>query len=506
MIFQVQLIALLAGFLAAVLLTPLMRQLAVRFEIIDKPDARRKLHTDAIALCGGPVLLLAVSVPAIAAVLTLPALRSSMMNDLWPLLGFVAGCVGIVALGLADDRFHLRGRQKLAGQIAVSAIMVTAGFQIHEISLFGQEFSLYHLAIPASIVWLLLTINSINLIDGADGLCCSVGWIASACFAAMASYHGHWVEAMFASAIAGSLLGFLVFNFPPAKVFLGDSGSMLVGLILGALSLRTMLKSPTALSLLGVLAILALPLFDSSMAVLRRKLTGRSIFSTDRGHLHHSLITRGFGQSRLVILISIFSGVLAAGALVSVILRNEWIALMAVTLILGSLIAGRLFGHAEMRLLVSRVLATHRTLLSQRQTADLAQHHRLQGERSWERVWDMLVEFADKYDLAKVCLDLNAPWLHEGYHACWNRDKIPGEDQRWRIAVPLLVDDRSIGRLEVIGSSAAASSLLALDAFAILTMSVQNEIAMIIASETIEGVAAEVSAIDDVSVREPVMA
>ncbi|MFN9912725.1 MAG: MraY family glycosyltransferase, partial [Pirellulaceae bacterium] len=201
-------------------------------------------------------------------------------------------------------------------QILVAGWMVWSGYRLEAIDIFGWQLDFSYLMVPISMLWLLLTINSLNLIDGADGLCSSVGWIASTGIAAMATVGGHSLEGSIAAGLAGALLGFLVYNFPPAKVFLGDSGSMLVGLMLGALALRTSLKGATAISLLGPVAIFAIPFFDSGMAILRRKLTGRSIFSTDRGHIHHSLLRWGVSHRGLLLIVNVACAVTAAGALV----------------------------------------------------------------------------------------------------------------------------------------------------------------------------------------------
>ncbi len=385
----VQLFALVGAFIVAVLLTPVVRQFSLKFGLIDAPDSLRKLHREPIALCGGPVLLLSLIVVCGAAALFTSEFQASIQQNLAPVTALFVGCFAIVVLGILDDRYGIRGSHKLLGQILIASGMVLAGFRITHVMVLGWpiEFGLFSFVL--SVGWLLLTINSINLIDGADGLCCSVGWIACAGFAAMSLIQGHFVQAAFAAALAGALLGFLVYNFPPAKVFLGDSGSMLVGLVLGALAIRSSLKTPTAVSMFGAIAILALPLFDSSMAIVRRKLTGRSIFSTDRGHLHHSLITKGFQQSKLVFIVSILSGILATGAFLSSVWGNEILSLISVVVVLGCLVASKLFGYSELRMLASRLthlvgtlVPSYRKMLRE-QGSQL--QCRLQGDRSWKR-------------------------------------------------------------------------------------------------------------------------
>ncbi|MFY7878171.1 MAG: MraY family glycosyltransferase, partial [Pirellula sp.] len=181
-------------------------------------------------------------------------------------LALAIGAVAIVNLGVIDDRFGLRGRQKLLGQVLICCSLMILGFTLPKLSLFGWEIELGLLAIPVTLGWLLLTINSVNLIDGADGLCSTVGWIACAALSATAWIVGNYIESMVAAAMAGALLGFLFFNLPPAKVFLGDAGSMLVGLVLGVLAMRCSSKSGDPLPVLIPVCLLAIPLFDSTMS------------------------------------------------------------------------------------------------------------------------------------------------------------------------------------------------------------------------------------------------
>jgi UDP-GlcNAc:undecaprenyl-phosphate/decaprenyl-phosphate GlcNAc-1-phosphate transferase len=487
-----QLIALVGAFVLSVLITPIARRIAISLRIVDHPDAHRKLHREPVALCGGMTILLC----SFAAAFFLPFLNSPIRNkfweDPWPILGLIVGSLSIVALGMFDDRFNLRGRQKLFGQIAVAAWMAWAGYRMEGIGLFGVELDFGYLVIPISILWFLLTINSLNLIDGADGLCSSIGWIASAGIAAMATLGGHSLEGTLAAGLAGSLLGFLVYNFPPAKVFLGDGGSMLIGLLLGALALRTSLKGATTVSLLGPVAIFAIPFFDSGMAIIRRKLTGRSIFSTDRGHIHHSLLRWGLSHRGLLLTINIACAFIAAGALVGAIFKSELVALFSTLIVLGCLVASRAFGYQELRLLSNRVYHFCGSLVpdvdSKRTTIPKFRGHRhmirLQGNRSWETVWNALTEFAEKYDLSKLSLDLNVPWLHEGFHASWNRNRMPDDSHLWRVQVPVFADDRSLGKMVLAGHMDNIDSVAILSELVEMLDALQPEI-LAIASESL---------------------
>jgi UDP-GlcNAc:undecaprenyl-phosphate/decaprenyl-phosphate GlcNAc-1-phosphate transferase len=449
-----QLIALIGSFALSLLLTPIFRRVSVAIGMVDHPDSHRKLHREPIALCGGPTILVSSLFAACFIPFLDPPIRYGFLNNPWPILGLIGGALAIVVLGMVDDKFALRGRQKLFGQIAVCLWMVFCGYRIVNIELFGLHINMAILMVPVSVLWLLMTINSLNLIDGADGLCSSVGWIASAGIAVIATLIGHPLEATIAAGLAGSLLGFLVYNFPPAKVFLGDSGSMLVGLILGALAVRASLKGPTSVSLLAPVAIFAIPFFDSGIAILRRKLTGRSIFSTDRGHIHHSMLRWGLSNRGLVVAINVACGITAIGAIFSTSMGNPAIAVISVICVLGALVASRAFGHAELQLLSSRTYHFCGSLMPKSQSnRAVGSHHaiRFQGNRGWETVWNSLMEFAEKHNLAKVSLDLNVPWLHEGFHASWSRTRTPEEANLWKSQLPVFANNRPLGKMVLIG-------------------------------------------------------
>ena len=448
------LVALAVGLGISLLTTPFARWVAIRFGLVDYPDNHRKLHKEPIALCGGLSVLFSMLISVILALVVFPELTNHLYKDSYQAISLGIGSIAIVGLGLLDDRFGLRGRQKLAGQILICLSIIAFGFSITSVQIFGFSIELGLIAWPATLVWLLLCINSINLIDGADGLCSSVGWIAFAAVSAISAYTGNTVEAIIAGAMAGALLGFLFFNLPPAKVFLGDSGSMLVGLILGVLTMRSWFTNTSSMSLTTPLVLMSIPLFDSSMAILRRKLTGRSVFTVDRGHLHHNLMRHGIRNRALVGVITLLSMITAGGAVAGVLLRSDLISLATTIFAIGTLVVSRLFGFAELELLGKKIWTFLSSLIIHQGTADqsaMQQVVKLQGNRNWETVWHTLVEFCEKHNLARVSLDLNMPWLHEGFHADWHRSKMPEYSERWSVKLPLIHSGKVYGRLEFIG-------------------------------------------------------
>ena len=277
------------------------------------------------------------------------------------------------------------------------------------------------------------------------------------------------MESIIAAAMAGSLLGFLIFNLPPAKVFLGDAGSMLVGLILGVLAMRSWLRDSNSVSVAVPIVLMAIPLFDSSMAIIRRKLTGRSVFTVDRGHIHHNLMRFGIKNRWLVGVITLLSFVTASGAVLGVVFQSDMISVMTLLFAVGSLVVTRIFGFAECELVVKRGINFSKTLVARRGVSDnLVQQQtvRLQGSRKWEIVWDTMIEFAEKHNLSKISLDLNMPWVHEGLHASWHKNKMPEIGERGQVRLPVVSQERIRGRIEALGKYDTSSTFPVISALA----------------------------------------
>ncbi len=461
--------ALSVAFVFALIATPIARRLALSIGLTDHPDTHRKMHLEPTALCGGIAILLSMIATVGVFLFTNPEFARMFTGHAYEAISLAIGAIAIVLLGVLDDRFGLRGRQKLAGQVIVCMSIIALGFTINSISIFGMPVQLGLLAVPITLGWLLLSINSVNLIDGADGLCSSVGWIAFAALSAIGWFTGNHMESMVAAAMAGSLLGFLIFNLPPAKVFLGDAGSMLVGLMLGVLAMRSWLQEESPISIAVPIVLMAIPLFDSGMAIVRRKLTGRSVFTVDRGHLHHNLMRFGIKNRWLVVVITLLSLVTASGAVLGVVFQSDAISIGTMIFALGSLVATRVFGFAELELLYKRSLNFSKSIVERHGIADhkiRQQTVRLQGTREWDTVWSTMVEFAEKHHLAKISLDLNMPWLHEGFHASWHINTLPEFSERWSLSLPIVSKTNVLGRIEVLGHHQNSETYFVMSALA----------------------------------------
>jgi UDP-GlcNAc:undecaprenyl-phosphate GlcNAc-1-phosphate transferase len=436
------------------LLTPIVRMLASRWGLVDRPDGRRKLHSRAIPLGGGlAVLCASAGALVIAAALwgLPPELDGKEHTHLY---GLLLASVILCVAGLADDVGWLRGRHKLLGQMVAVGVVMSFGVYIQSIHLFGRQLELGLLSLPFTMFVLLGAINSLNLIDGMDGLLCSLGFILCLAFGGMALSNGRVETACVAFSLAGALLGFLFYNLPPASIYLGDSGSMIIGLTVGVLAIQSSLKGPATVALAAPTALLAIPIFDTTAAILRRMLTGRSIYSTDRAHLHHCLLRRGLSARTVLLIISGCCLVTMGGALLSVMLKNEFVALLSAVAVVTMLITTRLFGHAEMHLVLRRLQTLLPSLpFSAREPRARQIEVRLQGSLDWRELWLQILTRAPSLNLRRVRFDINAPVIHESYHARWDLRHDHTEDEElWEAAIPVTLQGRTIGLLVASGS------------------------------------------------------
>jgi UDP-GlcNAc:undecaprenyl-phosphate/decaprenyl-phosphate GlcNAc-1-phosphate transferase len=356
-------IAFCVSFVLCFLLTPMARALAIRYGLIDRPDGERKLHKRPTPTAGGIVVLVSSCAGVLSLLLFSSPMAAPILHQGPNLCRFLLGAAVVCGLGIADDYWRLRGRQKLIGQLVAISIVLSSGLEVTHVRLGTWSIALGPFSVPLTVLWLLGAINALNLLDGMDGLLSSVGLIMAAGMGAMAVVNHQWVPACIALALAGALLGFLNYNLPPATIFLGDTGSTLIGLVIGVLAIRCSFKAPATLALATPLAVLTIPILDTAAAIIRRKLTGRSIYSTDREHLHHCLLRKGFTSRRVLVWVASLCLLSVGGALLSLLLYNDLLAMLVSLMVIGILIGTRLFGYNEWLLVKSRCAATALWLL-----------------------------------------------------------------------------------------------------------------------------------------------
>ena len=299
----------ITAFTVCFVLTPILRDLFIRADVLDRPDSGRKLHTRAVPRMGGIPIVLSY-VAALGLLFALHPGRGKLYIQHQQLLHALlpAACV-IFLVGLFDDIRGLKPWQKLAGQALAAGIAVSLGVRLSFVHL-PPWFS-----IAVSLVWLIGCTNAVNLIDGMDGLATGVGLFATVTTLAFALLNHNFGLAMVTAPLAGCLLAFLRYNFSPATVFLGDCGSLTVGFVLGCFSLIWSQHAGNMLGIAAPLMALSLPLIDVVVAVGRRFLRSVPIFSADRGHIHHMVLARGLSPRRAAVILYGFCGLAAIMAM-----------------------------------------------------------------------------------------------------------------------------------------------------------------------------------------------
>jgi UDP-GlcNAc:undecaprenyl-phosphate GlcNAc-1-phosphate transferase len=445
-------LTLVVGFSVAVLAAPLVAMICRHLQIVDRPDGHRKLHASIVPLTGGPTLLVSIVCAVAAGIAWQPDVLAATRGDATFLFCLALATSVLVAVGMLDDRFGLRGRQKLAGQVLAALIMVPSGIEIENITIFGQPVTLGVFSLVFTVFWIVGAINALNLIDGVDGLASTTGVVLSLSVAAVTFLQqGRNDGLLIALALAGGLLGFLVYNFPPARMFLGDSGSMLIGLILGTIALKCSVKQYTAVALIMPTAIWAVPIFDVAMAIVRRRLTGRSIYATDRGHLHHCLQRKGHTGARLLLVVGTLCTITGMGAVASAFFDNDVYAVASVITALSLLIISRSFGHTEMTLMANRLRRVTMSMFSRRRDGNTLHHEqiRLQGHHEWALLWDSLMQASVTHGLHFAELTVNIPSVGEFYHATYRNARGVDAHELWKCEFPLVVDNFVIGHIRV---------------------------------------------------------
>lgn len=446
------------GLVFGFVLTLLARHLAGAVGLFDRPDGRRKIHDRPVAVVGGVTLFVSTVLTLLVAALFDPAVATALAESAGRAVWLLAAAGLIVLVGVYDDLKTLRARFKLAGQLAaVLLAVVGGGFVIERVSVFGMSLEFGVFAVPVTVLWFLAAVNALNLIDGMDGMLGTLGLVICASLGLMAVAGGHGFAALVAFALAAGLAAFLWFNLPPARVYLGDAGSMLIGLVVAALSVQCALKkAAAAVAILGPVSLLVLPFLDTGAAIIRRKLTGRGLAVADRGHLHHLLQKRGWSVSRSLLLVGGLALVAAAGAVAGAYYENDLIAVLTAASVVVLLLVGRLFGVAEARLIATRTVSALSATVTR--PAEMEMEVRLQGTAEWEQVWREITGRAIDLALTAVHLDVNAPLWHEGYHRRWEkRGHDPDQLAGWRVDLPLVGHGQVIGRLTVFGDRGADS-------------------------------------------------
>ncbi|MEM6532605.1 MAG: MraY family glycosyltransferase [Myxococcota bacterium] len=405
-------LAFLLALAMALIATPLVKRIALAVGAVDSAAvASRKVHSRAIPRMGGLAIAAGFFLPLVGLLVVDSEVGRRFSAEPVKVWGLFAGGAAIVALGVFDDIYGANAKQKFLVQFAVATALYFVGFQIGVVSTpFDFRLELGWLALPVTVLWIVGIINAMNLIDGLDGLAAGVALVAAIATFVAAYLNGNVLMMLFMASLSGSLLSFLVFNFNPARIFMGDTGSMFLGYILAVTSVQTSTKGAATVALLIPVLAVGLPIMDTFLAMGRRAYRGRPMFSADKEHLHHQLLELGLSQRQAVLvlwgmaallaiaalLVSQLTGLLAAGVLV--------IAAIAVAIFLGWL--GYMRPKPE-KLEDSLTDADYRRLNGEFRKLRKKLSEALSGESELEGAWRKFTDILREVDAPSLHL-----WIH----------------------------------------------------------------------------------------------
>jgi UDP-GlcNAc:undecaprenyl-phosphate GlcNAc-1-phosphate transferase len=413
------------SFALALLLTPLVRNLAWHFGIVDQPDQQRKIHAAPIPRMGGVAIFAAV----ICSYGLLLVARLSSGAIVWEGLPLVLRLLPAFAIvfitGLIDDIVSLRPWKRLTAEF-VAAILAWFG-GIHVSALGGHSFSAIAVSFAVTLFWIVACTNAINLIDGVDGLATGVSLFAALTMLIAAILGHNFSMALAIVPLVGALLGFLRYNFNPASIFLGDCGSLSLGFLLGCYGAVWSEKSTTLLGMTAPLMVLAVPLLDVGVAILRRFISGKPIFVADRSHIHHKLLSKGLTPRRLVLVIYAICGIGATASLLLTVNENRNRDFVIVLVCLAAWLGLQHLGYNEFSAAGKVVLGgAFRSILSAQFALD-AFEREVHGDLTLQQCWDLLCRACPRFGFSGIAFELDDLKRQWGINTGWQaRIDFPG--------------------------------------------------------------------------------
>ena len=399
----------LAATLGALLLTPAVAWAARSRNLVDRPGARR-VHASAVPRIGGLAIAIAMLVPFAVLIAKHGFLDESVHQIEGAKLAVILGAsVFMMIVGLVDDIRGLPARVKFLTQIVAAVAICAFGIRISVISVKGVfTLNLGWLGCPLTVLWIVGITNAVNLIDGLDGLCAGICAVTCAVVGIFAVYTGHTLVAALMASLLGSLVGFLYFNFNPARIFMGDSGTYFLGFLLAATSVMCCTKATAFVALALPALALGVPIFDTLFSILRRFLERRSIFAPDRSHIHHRLVDMGLRQRHVVIFLYVVTALAAGmGVFMMFTQRADTLIVFACVALLLMLVF-RLAGSVSLRNTIAGIqqkLAVSRTMQHHKRSFEDAELL-LREVETFDEWWEALCTAAGEMDLVRLTLPL----------------------------------------------------------------------------------------------------
>lgn len=326
------------AFACSYLLTPLVKALAIKFGAIDVPKDNRRMHKEPIPLLGG----LAIYGGFLFAILLFMRPLSKEVQAI------IFGSAVIVVSGYLDDTKGLSPSMKIIFQLIAAFIAIYGGLYVDSFSnLLGEKgstISLGFLGYPFTLLWIVGVTNAVNLIDGMDGLADGISLIAAISLSITSFLFGNAQVGTMFLILAGACLGFLPYNFNPAKIFMGDTGALLLGYLFSVLTIEGVMKTAATVAIVVPILVLAVPISDTLFAIVRRTLSGQSFAVADKGHLHHKILQRGYTVKQTVLILYIMAAILGMLAILVSLIGGLYGNLLALGIIILIIIAAKRIG------------------------------------------------------------------------------------------------------------------------------------------------------------------
>jgi UDP-GlcNAc:undecaprenyl-phosphate/decaprenyl-phosphate GlcNAc-1-phosphate transferase len=400
-------VAFVLSMLCATVLTPLVRRLAHSRGFLDHALSSRKIHGRPIPRLGGIAIVIGFYVPMLALTLFPTGVGELFLAQRNHVIGLFVGGLAIALLGLYDDLRGAGAGRKFLVQFAVAGGLYYLGFRIDALANpIGEPLTLGWLSLPFTMFWIVGVINALNLIDGLDGLAGGVALVAVIITFLISLQRGHPLMMLFSSALAGAILGFLFYNFNPASIFMGDTGSMFLGFVLATTAIQTNQKASTAVAVLIPGIALGLPILDTLLAIARRAVRGRPLFQADKEHIHHRLIALGLSHRQAVLVLYGLCVLLGAVALALTYTSSGQSALLLIVLAFVAFIFLRSLGY--MRLGHMSATAAERKRNRTMQGAVRPLGRQLRHSPNVENMWPLVVQAAGALGAAAVRLRVEA--------------------------------------------------------------------------------------------------
>ena len=426
--------------LLSIVFTPLTRRFALAVGLVDQPDNKRKLHKKPIPRIGGVPLVIAYAGSLGMLFLVAPARSVAVQDPLHLVRNLLFAAFLVFAIGLLDDLFSLSPRIKLFVEIIAGLFAYFGGVQIHEFLWYPVP---AFVGLPLTIAWLVGCTNAFNLIDGLDGLATGIGLVATLTTLFAGVLQGDTGLVMATAPLAGALLGFLLFNFNPASIFLGDGGSLWIGFMLACYGVIWCEKSVTVMSITAPMMTLAIPLLDTGLSIARRFLRRQPIFTADRGHIHHRLLDRGLSPRRTALLLYGAGGLGAAFALLqsgSGVTRGLTLAAFCLLVWIGI----NYLGYREFALAAN--LLRRNVLRSMLQSSYSLQGYEdsLMAAKTVDECWSTVRAIAREFRFAYVQMKLTG---------CGYEEQLDGAPcAQWALHIPVSESDHVLFKYQCQGS------------------------------------------------------